>query len=48
MKICIESIRELTGKEKTEDNEDSILNEFENLLDLVQGHDGGLGTHLIT
>lgn len=45
MKIGIQRIRELMDKEKNEENEDEILGEFESLLDLIQGHDGGLGTN---
>lgn len=42
MKVTIQKIKELTQKERTEDNEDEILAEFELLVDWIQGHDGGL------
>lgn len=42
MKASIQNVKELWEKERTEDNEEDILAEFEMLIDWIQGHDGGL------
>lgn len=42
MKASIDKIREFVGKERNTENEEDLLAEFEQLVDWIQGHDGGL------